>query len=147
VQVDQVSQGVARDQLHDDEPGVAVGAGVEHAHDVGVRQAGGCLGLAAEALEEGGVVGVLGEQDLDGDPAGEQPVVAFVDLGHPAGAQQPANLVTPRQHAGTHCLPVKPIHRADPGDLRPAEAGLHGLPRSQARHRAGRGMAIAWGRR
>jgi hypothetical protein len=58
-----------------------------------VRQARGGLGLAAEAGQERRVVRVLREQDLDGYAAGEQAVVALVDLGHPTRAEQPAQLV------------------------------------------------------
>ena len=58
--------------LHGDEVGAVVLAPVVDADDVGVGEVGRRLGLAAEALDEVGVDGELGEQHLDRDLAIEQ---------------------------------------------------------------------------
>ena len=57
----------AVDVLHDDEVRALVLAPVVDGDDVGVREVGGRLGLAAEALDERPVDGQLGEEHLEGD--------------------------------------------------------------------------------
>ncbi len=56
------------------------------ADDVGVREARGARGLAAEALDELLVFGEAVVQQLDRDLAAEQLVAREVDVGHAAGA-------------------------------------------------------------
>ena len=72
------------DVLHHDVLRVAVGAGVEDAHDVRVVQARRGLRLTAEPRDESGVAVERVEEDLDRDGAVERRVEAPEDLGHPA---------------------------------------------------------------
>src|SRR5690348_16664600 len=72
---------------------------------------GGGLGLAAEPVEQRGVAGEVGAQHLDGDRPGEPGVVAVVDLGHAAAAEEVPDLVTPAEQAWcAHlCFPPRPL--------------------------------------
>ena len=72
--------------LHRDVVGALVLAAVEDADHVGMRQRGGRLGLAAEALHELDVLGEAPVQDLERDLAAEVGVLGAVDVGHPARA-------------------------------------------------------------
>ncbi len=56
--------------------------------DVGVLQSGNGLGLALEALLEGGVGREVRGQDLDGDAAVEAGVAATIDLSHAASTER-----------------------------------------------------------
>jgi hypothetical protein len=58
-----------------------------------VAEVGGRLGLAAEALDEVGVDGELGEQDLDRDLAVEQEVLREEHVGHAAAPDAFVDLV------------------------------------------------------
>ncbi len=93
-------QGPAVDELHDDEVGTAVLAPVEDGHDVGVRQVGCRLGLAAEAFHERPVHRQLGKEHLESDRAVEQLVVGAIHLGHAAACHQMRELVASREHPG-----------------------------------------------
>src|SRR5439155_21589927 len=73
--------------LHRDVVGAFGLAAVVDRDDVRVREAGGVLRLAAEALDELLVVRVPVVQDLDRDPPAELLVLGEVDVGHPARAQ------------------------------------------------------------
>ena len=98
------------DVLHGDEVGRGVLAPVEHVDDVRVVEVGGRLGLAAEALDEVGVDGELGEQHLDRHLAIEQAVVAEEHVGHPAAPdalQQLVAIVDDR--VGRECRPTSAI--------------------------------------
>jgi hypothetical protein len=79
-----VGQRAPVDVLHGDEVRGGVLAPIEDVDDVRVVEVGGRLGLAAEALDEVGVDGELGEQHLDRHLTVEQAVVAQEDLGHAA---------------------------------------------------------------
>ncbi len=57
---------------------------VEDGDDVGVLQPGGCLGLAAEALDEFLVLGKARVQDLERHPTLQVAVVGEPDVGHAA---------------------------------------------------------------
>ncbi len=59
----------------------------------GMAQVGRGLRLAAEALDEVGVGGELGEQHLDRHLAVEQPVAAEEHVGHAAAPDAPGQLV------------------------------------------------------
>ena len=58
-----------------------------------MRERGGVLRLAAEALDELLVVRVAVVEDLDRDPAAELLVLGEVDVRHPAGAELAHDLV------------------------------------------------------
>ena len=68
-------------------------APVEDVDDVRMVEVGGRLRLAAEALDEVGVDGELGEEHLDRHLAVEQAVVAQEDVGHAAAADALEQLV------------------------------------------------------
>ena len=57
-------------------------APVVDGHDVGVVQASHGLGLSAEALDEVGVDGVLGEENLEGDFTVEEEVASQENFCH-----------------------------------------------------------------
>ena len=76
-------QAAALHVLHDDEVGARLLAPVVDGHHVGVVEVGGRLGLAAEPLHEGRVLGVLGEEHLDRHGSVQQQVAGQVDVGHP----------------------------------------------------------------
>src|SRR6185312_8786035 len=75
--------------------------------DGGVVQPRRGLGLAAEAGQERRVAGEVGAQHLDRHGASEPGVMAGMDLGHSAAADQPTDLVSPAQQTrcGVHYLP------------------------------------------
>ena len=60
-----------------------------------MRERGGVLRLAAEALDELLVVRVPVVQDLDRDAAAELLVLGEVDVRHPAGAELAHDLIAP----------------------------------------------------
>jgi hypothetical protein len=82
-----VAEGAALDVLHGDEDLVAVDAGLVHADDVRVLQAGHGLGLALQAFA-GALAGGHRLEELEGDGAAELGVVGGVDDAHAAGAEQ-----------------------------------------------------------
>ncbi len=94
-------QAAALDVLHDDEVGARLLAPVVDGHHVGVVEVGGGLGLAAEPLHEGGVLGVLGEEHLDGHGSVQQQVAGQVDVGHPPAGQAAVHLVAVVEDGGT----------------------------------------------
>jgi hypothetical protein len=63
---------------------LAVAVGVVGGDDVGVPKAGNGPGLAAEALDRGGVGRPARRKQLDRDEAAHDCVLAEVDLSHPA---------------------------------------------------------------
>jgi len=83
----------ALDVLHDHIVLVALGVEIEDLHDVGVMELGHGLRLTPKAAYEVGLVGEVGMQDFDSDPAVEVGVVAVVDLGHAAAAQAFEHLI------------------------------------------------------
>ena len=97
---DDLGEAAALDVLHDDEVGAALLAPVVDGHDVGVVEVGRGLRLAAEPLDEGRVLGVLGEQDLDRDGPVEQQVPGQVHVGHAAPRQAPVHLVAVVEDGG-----------------------------------------------
>ena len=113
---EQLAHGAALDVLHDDVRhldrraaglGDEVLAAVVDRDDRRVVERRGGLGLAAEPLVELRVPRQVGAQHLDGDGAAEAGVVADVDLGHPAAAEQLAHLVASAEQAGrvAHVVP------------------------------------------
>ena len=70
-------------------------AAVVDRDDARMREAGGVLRLAAEALDELVVARVPVVEDLDRDAAPELLVVREVDVRHPAGAELPDDQVAP----------------------------------------------------
>ena len=90
---DDVAQGVAGDQLHDQEDGAVLVALVEDRDDVGVGQPGRGAGLAHEAGGELVVVAEPGVHDLDRDGAVEPQVGGLVDAGHAAAGDPGADPV------------------------------------------------------
>lgn len=87
-----VTQGAAGDVLHGQIDVRPVGALVEDLHHVGVGEPGDGLGLADEAVDEGGVGGEARVHDLQGEHTVEAGVQGPVDRGHPADGD-------PRFHA------------------------------------------------
>ena len=74
--------------FHDEEMEFAVAVDVVGADDVGMAQLGDGLGLAVEAFDGAGVVGLAGGQHLDGDGPVHDVVRAEVDGAHAAGAER-----------------------------------------------------------
>ena len=106
--LDDLLQGLALDELHDEEVRPAVGPPVVDGDDAGVVQAGRRLGLPAEALDEGTVPGELRMQDLESDRAAEQAVAGDEDLGHPTGGEGSRDLVAPAEEAAGLTQPLPP---------------------------------------
>ena len=113
VATDDLGECVARHELHGHEVGAAVLTPVVDAHDVRVVQAGGGLGLAAEALHEVGVARVLGKEHLHRHLAVEQKVPGTEHLGHATPADAVDDLVpvvdeggVPVRHKNLVRLPV-----------------------------------------
>ena len=75
-------------------------AGVVHGDDRRVVERRRGLRLAAEPGLEGRVAGEVGAQDLDRDGPAEARVVADVDLGHAAAADELADLVAAAEDPG-----------------------------------------------
>ncbi len=92
---DQLLERAPLDVLHRDVVGALGLAAVVDRDDVGMRERGGVLGLAAEALDELLVGRVLLVQDLDRDPPAELLVLGQVDVRHPARAEPPDHAVAP----------------------------------------------------
>ena len=82
-------EGLAPHELHRDEDLLAVPADIEHAHDVGVLEAGQrlCLPDHARAGDLGIFTETLGVQDLERDRAAELRVGGLVDDPHRAAAE------------------------------------------------------------
>ena len=132
--------GLAADVLHDDVVAVAglVEAEVEDLDDVGVHQAGGGERLAAEALDERGVVGeVLGEQ-LDGDLALEPAVEGQVDGRHAAEAEPVAELVAADDDLAAHGVVTPPVSSVVVGVVTGGVVGSRRRGRGRG-HGGGRG--------
>jgi hypothetical protein len=72
--------------VHDEVHGIVLAPDGEDADDVRVTELRGGGGLAPEAALEDVVARVLGLEDLDGDGDVELRIVALVDPGEPAGA-------------------------------------------------------------
>jgi hypothetical protein len=64
-------------------------------HDVGVAEHGRGASLTPEAVDEPGVVGQGGVEDLQGHLAVQDGVVSAIDLAHPAGGDPGDDLVAP----------------------------------------------------
>ncbi len=92
---DELLQAPPVEVLHRDVVGALGLAPVVDRDDVRVREAGGVLRLAAEALDERLVVRVAVVQDLDRNPAPELLVLGQVDVCHPARAELPDDPVAP----------------------------------------------------
>ena len=84
--------------FHCHEVGVAHTAPVVHRHNVGVVQVGGSLGLAAEALDEGGVDGKFRKKYFDGNRAVEQNVAGQKDVGHTTAPDALLNFIAIVHH-------------------------------------------------
>ena len=117
-----VAQRPAGDVLHDDvglgDPGPVGGrllAGVVDRHDRGVVERGRRLRLAAEPGLERRVAGQVGAQPLDRDDPAEPGVGALADLGHPAAAEELAELVAPADQvlSGAHSVSSSVIAESD----------------------------------
>jgi len=94
--VDQRLQRAALEQLHRDVVGAFDVAAVVDGDDVGMREAGGGLGLAAEALDELAVLGEPPVEDLQRDATLQVRVLGEPDVSHPARTdplQQPVATV------------------------------------------------------
>ena len=110
-------EGPALDVLHHDVVRLAVHAGVVDVDDVGVVEAGGGLGLAAEPLHEARVPGELWGQDLYGHRAVERGVEPSEDLGHTARADARLQAVAPSQHGLAHDCSIPLGPRLGPASL------------------------------
>ena len=126
---DAVLERLALDVLEDDVGPVLVLAGVDHAHDVRVRELRDRPRLAPEALQLVGVGGHLPVQELDGDPAFEVDVEGLIDGRHPAGADlgvEPVAAAELHAHERAH-RELAPIV-ADAGKARVNFGARSGLP-------------------
>ena len=90
---DEIGQAATVDEFHDDEVRVVLLAPVEDADDVRVIQVGRGLRLPPEALDERGVGGEVGEQDLDRHRPIEQAITSEEDIGHPTAREASLELV------------------------------------------------------
>lgn len=88
--LEELAQGVPVHVLHHDETAALVDAGVEHANDVGMLEAGDDAGLTLER-RDCVRIGSGGEglaEELDRDPPAESLVLGQPDFGHAAGTEQ-----------------------------------------------------------
>ena len=92
---DELLERAAVEELHRDVVGAVPLAAVEDADDVGVLEAGGRGGLAAEALDELLVLGEAAVEQLQRHPAAELLVLGAVDVGHAARAEAVEHPVAP----------------------------------------------------
>ena len=99
---EQLAQRLAVEQFRDDERHAAVGADVEHRHDVGVIERGRGTRLVLEAAQALGVASHIRRQDLDGDVAAEPAVAGTIDLAHPAAADHGNNAVRSKPRSRTY---------------------------------------------
>src|SRR5665809_144904 len=79
---DQRAQVGALDEAHADEEQVVLVARLEDWNDIGMVNRGGDLGLAPKALPKASVLRMLGEDELEGDPAPERELLGLVDDPH-----------------------------------------------------------------
>jgi hypothetical protein len=98
-----VGEGAAVHVLHHHVVRAALTTEVVDAHDVRMREVGGGGGLAAEALDEVRVGGVLGEQDLDGHGPVEQAIAREEDVGHAASTEAAVDLVAIVEDGAVGC--------------------------------------------
>ena len=84
---DQVLEGGAVEELHDEEGAVAFLADVVDRADVGMIQRGRGLGFAAKTFEGLAVLGQIFGKKLEGDEAAEARVFGFVDHAHAAATE------------------------------------------------------------
>ena len=82
---DEFVEGAAGDELHDDDVHAGFVDDVMDGDDVGVVERGGGLGFLEEALAEGGIGGLVGAEDLEGDRAIELEVARFIHFAHAPG--------------------------------------------------------------
>ena len=75
----------------------AAGIDVGDLDDVRALQRGGDLGLAPEAIGDGGHLGELLQQHLDGDGRAEPGVLRLVDAAHAADADAAHDAIFPAQ--------------------------------------------------
>ena len=83
--VDQVLQGIAFHQLHDDKRTALLFADFVNGADIGVIQGGGRLRLSMEALKAAAIARTLGEK-LQRDSAAKASIFRLVDNPHPPTA-------------------------------------------------------------
>ena len=109
---DDVLEERAVDELHHDvgngsngAVGTRLGvlAGIEDAHDRGMRHPRSGLRLHAETRAEGVVACEVAVEELDRDLAAERHVVAAVDRGHATATDELIDSVAPRKHARLSC--------------------------------------------
>jgi hypothetical protein len=86
--------------FHDQEVDVALVPDVVQHADVRVVEGGNRPRLALEALAQGGVVGDVRRQDLDGHAAIQPRVACAIDFAHPPGGEQSQDLVGTESRAG-----------------------------------------------
>ena len=116
VGADHVAEGAAVHVLHHDEGGALLLAPVVDRDDGGVVQAGGRLGLEAEALDERRVARELGEQHLERDGTVELAVVREVDVGHAAASDLADDLVAVGVDGGvSHAVRSRYLSVVGPG--------------------------------
>ncbi len=86
--LDQLPQGHALDELHDQEVGRSGLVSIVNDDDVGVLELGGGLGLTMEALDGLGLVRQFIADDFEGDKAFDDLVLGLVDRPHAADAKE-----------------------------------------------------------
>jgi hypothetical protein len=141
---EELREGSAIDEGHDDEGGAVVLADVEDGADVGVEDASGGPGLALEAMDAlGALLGrAVEEGDLEGDDAVEVGVVGAVDGAHAAGAKPAEDLVPAdgarrrlidgRRHGSTQYVRYRVGSQLDKGLHTPGGFGRTGPAKSPA---------------
>ena len=100
--MDDLRQGPAPDQFHDDIVDVALSAHVVDADDVGMGQAGCRVGLLPEVIDELLVLGELGLQDLDRHQPVQEFVHGAVNDGHSAVTDLLQQFIASRQDLTAH---------------------------------------------
>jgi hypothetical protein len=96
----QLAQGLALDQLHDDERAAGPPPDLVDGDDVGVVEGRGRTRLVLEAGEASSIGRYLGRELLDGDVPSELRIARAVDLAHAAGPEEADDLIPAEQGAG-----------------------------------------------
>ena len=89
----QLAQGPALHQFHDDEGHAGLVADVMDGQDVGMVQGGSGLGFLLETTQTIAIVAEIGWEDLDRDRAIEASVARAVDLAHSACRERAEDLI------------------------------------------------------
>ena len=139
VAADPVGQGAAADPLHRQERVAVVDAHLVDLHDVGVLDAGGQLGLAAEPLPLGFGREAAGQDHLQGHQPPQPAMPGLVDDPHPAAADLAQDACT-RPPARGHRRPRGRRGRDRARDAR--RSGPHAAGRADRRRSDSSSMIV-----